>query len=241
MTAVVVIEGMVIALLVILVTGLLRSHAEILRQLHLLNGGSAALPRSPLSGGVGQVGLIRGANDLVGETPSGEAAAVAIVGATDSILLSFLSTNCLTCASFWERFRHPESLDLPPGTRLVVVTKDVDEESLARVTQLSPPHLTVIMSTEAWVSYEVPGSPYFVLVDGPSGQVAGEGTAGQWDQVLSLIGQATADANALRGRARDAHRPADDAARIDAELRAAGIQPGHPSLYGEVAPRREAG
>jgi hypothetical protein len=46
----------------------------------------------------------------------------------------------------------------------------------------------------------VPGSPYFVLVDGPAGRVAGEGTSDRWEQMASLLGQAVEDASFMRRR-----------------------------------------
>jgi hypothetical protein len=68
--------------------------------------------------------------------------------------------------------------------------------------------------------------------------VIGEGAAATWAQVANLLGQAAADAglevdgSPLRptprnGRASGAER----GARADRDLHAAGIGPGHPSLY----------
>jgi hypothetical protein len=75
----------------------------------------------------------------------------------------------------------------------------------------------VVMSSRAWQDYEVPGSPYFVHVDGATGTVAGEGSAPSWDRVASLLTGALEDA-------------ANTPARITGALRAAGIEEGHPSL-----------
>jgi hypothetical protein len=243
MTAVVVIEGIAVALLGLLVAGLLRSHAEILRQLHVLGGGQAPgagpiLPgMAPTAPGISGTGE---AHDLVGETPAGETAAVSVVGAPHPTLLAFLSSSCLTCTSFWDRFAEPAPLGLREGTRLVIVTRSVHEESPSRLAALAPPQVTVIMSTEAWMSYGVPGAPYFILVDGPTGRVYGEGTAARWDQVVSLLTQASADRAAMLARA--GHQAGrDDAARIDAELLAAGIEPGHPSLYPASRPEGRSG
>ena len=75
----------------------------------------------------------------------------------------------------------------------------------------------------------MPGAPYFVFVDG-GGAVAGEGAAQQWSQVVSLYRDARGDAE-LSHRSQQA---------VD-ELTAAGITPGHPSLYGtELSPVRDA-
>ncbi len=54
------------------------------------------------------------------------------------------------------------------------------------------------MSTQAWEDYGMPGSPYFVLVDGAAGRVAGEGSATSWQQVVRLCGDASADRGAAR-------------------------------------------
>ena len=61
------------------------------------------------------------------------------------------------------------------------------------------------MSTEAWSDYEVPGSPFFVLVDGRSGRRIGEGVANHFSQVVELVRRAESDARAFFGGRR--HRP----------------------------------
>ena len=55
------------------------------------------------------------------------------------------------------------------------------------------------MSTEAWGDYEVPGSPFFVLVDGRSGRRIGEGVANHFRQVVELVRRAEADAQPFTG------------------------------------------
>ena len=77
------------------------------------------------------------------------------------------------------------------------------------------------MSSEAYEAYDVPGAPYFVLVDG---SVRGEGVATTWDALESLLTDAIADA-------RDQAAGSARADRIEARLAAAGIAPGDPSLY----------
>jgi hypothetical protein len=46
--------------------------------------------------------------------------------------------------------------------------------------------LPVVMSSEAWDDYEVPGSPYFLLVDGTPATVVAEGEASTWDAVQRI-------------------------------------------------------
>jgi hypothetical protein len=98
------------------------------------------------------------------------------------------------------------------------------------------------MSSEAWGDYQVPVSPYFIMVDGSTGQVVGEGegegAATSWAQVDSLMRQAMADGGTsggcrgLNGQAREG--------RADDTLAAAGIEAGHPSLYPGRAPASES-
>lgn len=241
MIALVIIEGVALILLAVLVGGLLRSHAEILRKLHDLGAGldepAGALPR-PVAVGVAEPRVADGpAVDVTGELASGGAANVAVVGIDRFTLLAFLSSGCLTCASFWEEFRTNQDLALPGSdTRLVIVTKGSEAESPAKVRSLAPPHHVTVMSTEAWDDYGVPVSPYFIMVDGSTGRVVGEGAATSWAQVDSLLRQAMADSapetrRGLNGRAREA--------RADETLAAAGIEAGHPSLYPGEAPESE--
>lgn len=235
----IIVEGLVLALLGLLVAGLLRSHAEILGRLHELGVGADGSPveRSPQVVGLERSPAATGsaaAHDIVGETPAGEAAAFGVVGAPQNTLLAFLSSGCLTCKDFWQAVGRFDELQLPPNTRLLVVTKDADAESVSSIVSLSPADVPVVMSTEAWERYEIPGAPYFILVDGAAGRVVGEGTASRWDQVQSLIAQATGDA-ALHAERLVGRGEADRRERVDAELLDAGIGPGHPSLYPERA------
>jgi hypothetical protein len=119
-------------------------------------------------------------------------------------------------------------LQLPDDIRVVVVTKDASEESLHALGELAAPDLPVVLSSAAWADYDVPGSPYFVLADGATGRVLGEGTGMSWPQVLGLLTQATYDDAA--------HARADltTSERMDQELMTAGIRPGDPSLYATV-------
>jgi hypothetical protein len=228
MTALIVAEAAAILLLGLLVAGLLRSHAEILRRLHQLGVGleedSPTLPVPLVGGG-------RPARDLSGVTPDDQSVSIAMVGVAHNTLLAFLSSGCSACADFWEALRLPERLSLPDHSRLVVVTKGPEQESVSAIGELAPPSAPTVMSGDAWNDYGVPGSPYFVYVDGPTGRVKGEGTARTWDQVRDLLAQALGDARrpVSSGRRTDAYREA----RADQELLAAGIYPGHPSLYRE--------
>lgn len=242
-----------VLMLGVLVVGLLRSHAEILKALHDLGAGvgEGAAPRATADFRVqpgipspGAAGPATTAHDISGTTPGDETVVVAITGVQQQTLLAFLSTGCLSCQEFWRAFARADELGLDEQTRVVIVTKSADEVSESAIAELAPDGVTLVMSSAAWDDYQVPGSPYFVHVDGPSGVVIGEGAATSWSQVASLIGQADRDRRAHRrsrkhspGRLHPADR--DRADLVDRELLAAGIAPGDPSLY-PTAPFDEA-
>ncbi len=225
MLAAVVAEGVVLALLVVLLAGLLRSHAEILRGLRDLgvdldpDRAAASAARAPAGAGV--LG-----HDIAGTGTDGEALSVGVLGASHTTLLVFLSSGCHTCLPFWDTLR--AGAPAPAGARVVVVVRDPGEEDPARVRALAGPDLAVVMSTRAWRDYRVPGSPHVVCLQAGSGTVVGEGTAATWAQVLDLLGEAR-DHRSSHRRGVPAGR--DNPARVDAELSAAGIGPGDTRLY----------
>jgi hypothetical protein len=223
MAALVTIEAVAICLLGLLVAGLLRSHAEILRQLHDLGAGGheAPLPNPRVRRDL-PADTVDGA-DIAGSTPAGEAVVVGVVGSKTPTLLAFLSSSCVTCVGFWDAFATADGRRLPGGGRVVVVTRDADEESPAAIAKRTPAGVTVVLSSAAWEAYRVPASPYFVLV-AESGRIKGEGTASTWDEMRSLVASARADEAELDGER-----------RADQELLAAGIVPGDPRLYPDTA------
>jgi hypothetical protein len=250
MAILVVLLAVVLALLGLLVAGLLRSHAEILRALHNLGvdlDPARAGDGSGVSTTVGAPTIrssevpkrpSRGAVDVVGTTPEHDAISVAVVGAQHLTLLAFLSSGCGSCLVFWDVFRDGGPVEVPGDARLVCVSKDAGEESVSSIKRLAPRDMPTIMSSKAWADYDVPVAPFFVLVDGESGEVIGEGAANEWSQVQSLVHTALADAGFLdrKGKFKGDRRgkPRADLlreARADRELLAAGILPGDPSLY----------
>jgi hypothetical protein len=232
MLAITVTEAVVLVILGLLVVGLLRSHAEILRALHELGAGQgddapagrAVTPRrAATSDAVGGSG-----HDVHGETLDGESVAIGVSGATHHTLLAFLSAGCYTCQPFWSALSG--GAQAGADTRVIVVVQGGD--NLARLPGLAGPDLLVVVSDAAWSDYQVPGSPHFVLIDGPSGTVTGEGTASTWPQVLDLLEHAHGSApSPSAGRPRIELSGRDNVHRIDLELANAGIGPGHPSLY----------
>jgi hypothetical protein len=245
----VVLLALVIALLALLVAGLLRSHAEILRALHHL-GVDMDPARADDDGVTTPVGSptirsaevpkrpSRGAADVVGTTPEHDAISIAVVGAKHLTLLAFLSSGCGSCLAFWDVFRDGGPVEIPGDARLVCVSKDAGEESVSSIKRLMPHDIPTVMSSEAWADYDVPVAPFFVLIDGESGEVIGEGAANDWTQVQSLLHTALDDAGMLdrkgnlkAGRARKPRADLLREARADRDLLAAGIRPGDPSLY----------
>jgi hypothetical protein len=232
MLAITITEGFAIVVLGMLVVGLLRSHADILRALHELGAGAPADERGGRSnpsarsaaGGTGDQG-----HDLNGETLSGEAVAIGIAGATSDTLLAFLSAGCYTCQPFWSALSG--RAEIPNNARVIAVVQEGD--NTAKLRALAGPDLLVVMSDRAWTDYQVPGSPHFIYLDGPSGAIVGEGTASSWPQVRDLLVHASSN----RPTSSDASGTTielsghDNAERIDLELLHAGIGPGHPSLY----------
>ncbi len=263
MTVLVVIEGVVVLLLSVLVVGLLRSHAEILKALHDLgvNMEEGAPERGPrrfelgsrsedaiarASVGdhdtrIGESGLaipaegpLGNAHDLMGVTPAGDAAAIAVAGTQHLSLLAFLSSGCATCLDFWEAFRDPGNRQVAgAGSQLIAVAKGPESESPGAIAELADPSLNTLLSSEAYDDYSVPVAPYFVLVDGRSSRIVGEGAAASFEQLESLLAKALADG----GYAADGQRSRRDVLMgrrrqqtADEALEAAGIGPGHPSL-----------
>ena len=222
MTALVVALGIAVALLAVLVAGLLRSHAEILKALHELGAGLELDAAGPVTPAAGVVPATRPRTDvpeaILGETLDGEAVALPLRGAPT--LLAFLSSSCTTCKAFWDAFAEGSPV-VPVGARLAVVTRDVAEESARKLAGLAPQRVPLVCSTAGWDALDVPGSPYFLLLDA-TGAVIGEGSGASWPQVVDLLEQAHETAG-RGGRGREQ--------RDDAVLRAAGIEAGHPSLH----------
>jgi hypothetical protein len=201
--ALVSVETVLLVLLVVLVAALLRSHAEILRRL----GPDDAAPRLPDS----PTGIRAevAAPELAGITPTGDAVKLAFHGTPT--LLAFLSSGCTSCIAFWEKLGDSRPA---PELHTVIVTRGADREQVAKLRRLAPDAVPVVMSSQAWEDYGVPGTPYFVLVE--DGTIQGEGVATTWSALASLVGDAVEEQRGL-----------------DQRLAVAGIGPDHPSLYPE--------
>jgi hypothetical protein len=205
--AIVSVETVLLVLLIVLVAALLRSHAEILRRLGPEGAAAPGVPAPP-SG----IRTDIDAPEIAGVTPTGDAVKLSLSGRPT--LLAFLSSGCTSCARFWEALGEQA---LPRGLQPMIVTRGPDREQRSKLRSMAPGSVPVVMSSEAWEDYAVPGSPYFVLAEG--GEIRGEGVATTWDALSSLIGDAVEE---QRG--------------IDERLAEAGIGPDHPSLYLSAAP-----
>jgi hypothetical protein len=121
--------------------------------------------------------------DVRGVTVDGEPALVELERPGRPTLVAFLSTTCGICLGLWEQLRDHDL----SGVRSVVVTKDPAVEDVQRAAGLARSgSLQVVMSSEAWDDYEVPGSPYFLLVDGTPASVVAEGEASTWEAVRKI-------------------------------------------------------
>ena len=265
MLAVVIAEAVAVVLLGVLVLGLLRSHALILKALHELGDGlelereaGTGVTTATTGGKPGPVpveletGVVQAtrrdsatAHDIIGTDLDREEQRVTVTTAGSRTLLAFLTSGCSVCQTFWDEFQG--SVDVPGDGDLRIIAKGSAEESISSLRTLAGDR-DVIQSSGAWVDYDIPGSPYFVYVE--SGVVTGEGSASTWAQVRDLMAQGVADndeARAAAGRSgpgllvgsdlasdlpSDLERgERDSLPRMDAELLAAGIGPGDPSLH----------
>lgn len=250
MTAVVAVETVVLALLCVLVAGLLRGYASVLQRLHALDGGAAGvadqpppfrtiaeIPEPATRPGVGIAGRDewQPAHDIKGLTMTGEIVSARTVGVPRDTVLAFLSSGCEGCVGFWHELATGLDAVLPVGSRLLVVTKSATDESPAALAALCPAGIDLVMSSQAWSDYAVPGSPYIVVADGRTGRVKGEGSGTSFSQIGGLISQASADGGRVSKPAADRERESD----VDRALLAAGIGPGDPSLYPAAPPEPE--
>ena len=233
MTVLVILLAIAVGVLSVIVFGLLRTHAEILRALDRagvpLDGSSTSSPVA-LSPTPLRPAADTDVGDIAGVVPGGGPVKVAL-GGEHHTLLAFLSSGCRTCATYWEAFADP-TLALPGrDTRLVIVAQDAEHDSESRLAELAPAGVRIVSSSATWQALEIPGSPFFALVDGRTRAVIGSGSATSWEQVHGLLSQAVNDAELADG----GFPTADDA------LAAAGIGPGHPSLYPDQPPGEDDG
>jgi hypothetical protein len=232
MTILAAVESVLLVVALVYIVALLRSHADILRRLALLEergvpAAPAAAPGLPPTGGDLEV-----PPPISGTTLAGDSVALSFGTGSPPTLLAFLTSGCTSCAPFWAGLR--ETGELPALGRIIIVTHDPNRESPARVGRLAPPQSEIVMSSAAWDEYAVPSSPHFVLTDGRGG-IRGRGAAQSWGQLETMVGDAGADIEAAGPVA--ARTTEERAARSAQALAEAGIGPGHPSLFPSAAGR----
>jgi hypothetical protein len=227
-----VVIAVLLVVALVYIVALLRSHADILRRLAALEE-RAGVPGAPMAEpGVAPVGggEVSTAAPISGTTVRGDSVTLSFGPGSPVTLLAFLTSGCTSCAPLWAGLH--EARDLASlAQRVAVITHDATHESPTRLERLAPSSTDVIMSSAAWSDYAVPGSPHFVLTDGAGG-ILGRGSALSWSQLETMVADARADAE----RAADpARTTAQRAQRSENALAAAGIGPGHPSLYPDAS------
>lgn len=223
MTVLNVAEAVLIVVALVYIVALLRSHADILRRLAILED---AREPTPAGTDPATVSMLPFAPEVRGVTLAGRPVTVAFDAGSPMTLLAFLTSGCGSCRALWADLRDESQLAML-GVKVLVITQDPSRESLSRLRELRVAAVEVIMSAVAWSDYEIPSSPHFVLTDGRGG-IAGRGSAMSWSQLIGMVAEARADADAAGVPARTTRERAERAERA---LEDAGIGPGHPSLY----------
>ncbi len=222
-----IIIAVLLAIALVYIAALLRSHADILRRLTALEEARAGGAPAPAPGPAPTGGDdVLTAGPISGTTLGGDSVMMSLGPGSPVTLLAFLTSGCASCAPLWDGLRDaPDLAGL--ADRVAVITHDATRESPTRLERLAPGAPEVIMSSAAWADYAVPGSPHFVLTDG-SGGILGRGSALSWGQLETMVRDARADAR----RAGDVARTTvERVERSEQALASAGIGPGHPSLY----------
>ncbi|SRR6266566_1662621 len=209
------VDTVLVVLVGLLLVGLLRAYAEVLRRMSVLenstyagsNDGSSQTEQQleqPTPRLSVHLPPIRSegppAVDIQGLTLQRGTTKIAVGNGTNT-LLAFLSSGCVACKPFWAGLRSRES-PLSIDSRVAVITKDPSYESTAKLVELAPPNALVVMSSKAWEDYKIEAAPYFIHVDGQHGRVTSEGSAGSWEQVDSLLRDAILEAEYSSAQAR---------------------------------------
>ena len=222
MLAVVIAEGVAIALLAVLVLGLLRSHALILRALHELGAG-LELEKDAAAGGAGRPppgpvpvradragrgarvpGRRRAGRPTSSGGPGGTPAHVELAGAgVGATLLAFLTSGCSVCLTFWEELGPAPR---PRGdARLVVVAKGSAEESPATLARLARPRVEVVASSGPGSTTTSPARPTSCSSRTASSPARARPTT--WPSVRDLLEQAVHETAPTPGPRAGAHGP----------------------------------
>ena len=160
-----------------------------------------ARPRDPFSDATWMAGLrpvpsrngepsdIRIARDVIGTSPAGLPVEFRIDQLDRPALLAFLHTHCDGCDEYWSGFGHTDGGPWPHSVLPAIVTRGPESVDLPDVQRVAAGVLevSVIMSDQAWIDYQVLGYPFFVLIDPESHTVIGETVGFGWAEVISMI------------------------------------------------------
>jgi hypothetical protein len=132
---------------------------------------------------VGISALLRAGAPAVEEPVLPLATTGALRAGERSTLLLFLTSSCTTCAGLWSAagVRARELGD----ARLVIVTKDEDDERPALLRRLAPRGVQLVMSTEIWARWGVSVAPYALHLDDAGARIAGAPVS-TWDETIAL-------------------------------------------------------
>ncbi len=183
MTVLVVAEAAIITLLAILAIGLIRKNADLLSRLHDVDAAAGTAESATV------------ARDIVGVGLNGRVVGVRVREPDRPTLLAFMSTTCATCSHFWKRFGEARAIATLGKIRLIIVTHGEGYEVPADVAAVAPESIPLVMSSIAWQTYGVPGSPYFVKIAETTGLITAKGSAPDWDGLLDLVGAGSGPAS----------------------------------------------
>ena len=129
------------------------------------------------------------ARDIHGSDPAGRPASLRVraEGGAGTILLLFMSSDCLGCAGIWHDLRTGEHAAKIATSRTVIVTRGPSSENCVRLAALSPPGAEIIMSSSAFQDYQIPAIPYFIHLAASSGTVVSEGVPASLECVASAM------------------------------------------------------
>ena len=121
-----IIDTVLLVLALIYIVALLRSHADILRRLALVEAGVGS--QAPADVPPAGERAVSQASDVAGNTLTGDAVKLSLGAGSPETLLAFLTSGCAACGPFWAGLRDREQL-VGIDERVVVITHDMARES----------------------------------------------------------------------------------------------------------------
>lgn len=186
MTAVVTALAVVVVILGGVTALLAQSHRVLLQRLDAAEAALARAARSTeparATGRRKVVGSV--VPPIVGHTLDGQPVTREL-SQTHRTLIAYLSSSCHTCATFWKQFR--DESPITDDLDVVIVTKDARIEQVEAIADLAPSDVDVVLSSAAWETVGVPGSPWFIAVAAGTSIVDGAMTATSWRQLSRAL------------------------------------------------------